>query len=142
VNYGKVERERKREKGKEKGEEKEGKRGAKAYTMVGVKKENREKDRGRVRKLRGELETRTQGKGGRKGIGRKTETNERVWMNGEGMDGKGRRQGRREGGKKGWKGAKERYQGQRRQSLSRRRVQSRYPRRGKEEQGKRKKEGL
>lgn len=142
VNYGKVERERKRTGRTEKEGEKAETKRAKTYTILGVKTGTRETDMGRVRKLRSDLEGRSQGKRGRgrKRVGRKTEKNERVWMNEERGEGSQRRQRRSSGGKRsgksGWTRAKERYQGQRRQSLSRRRVNSRVPRarKGKKEE--------
>lgn len=134
VNAGKVERERQRPFRKTglKNQEITGQKGGKLYVVLGIQTKHREKDLTRVRKLRNQREARP-GYGkeyGRKGIGRQSETKERVWRkDSEGNSGRSRRENRRkrQGSGYGRTEVKKRYQRQRRQSLSRRRVQSRYP---------------
>ena len=135
VNVGKLERERKRplRKSGSENQETSGQKGESLYTVLGIQTKNREQDLIRVRKLRNQREARPgyEKRGyGRKGIGRKTETNGRIWRNpSEGHPGAGRRENRQnlQGSGYGCMEVKKRYQKQRRQSLSRRRVQSRYP---------------
>ena len=146
VNAGKLERERQRSFRKPglETQEKPGHKGGSLYMVLGIKTKHREKDLNRVRKLRSQREARPgYGKAyGRKGIGRQTETKERVWRkDSEGNSGRRRRENRRkiQGSGYGRTEVKKRYQRQRRQSLSRRRVQSRYPflsKEGKSKEGK------
>jgi hypothetical protein len=134
VNYGKLERDRKRTRSKEK--KAEATISAKTFTVLGVKTGHREKDLVRVRKLRNRRESRpgygNGGSVGRKRIGRKTEAKERVWRNPmeASVNDRTERREKRTGqtpSECGWKQVKGRYQRQRRQTLSRRRIQSRYP---------------